>query len=303
MANIKTLDKEAITGYLFLLPNFLGFLVFILLPVIFSLILGFVKWDMLTPPQFVGFSNFINLVKDALFWKCFGNTLFLMMIIPIEIMAALALATAMNQKIKNMTVFRTMYFLPTITNGVAICLLWVWLYNYDFGILNTLIMKLGKFLDFPLRGIPWLTSVKWAKPSLMLMGLWIMMGGYNMILFMAALQGVPRQLYEAAEVDGANNWQKFWNITWPMISPTTFFVGIMAVIGGFQGGFMQAYVMTGGGPERSTTTLEYLIYNHLYSWQHAGYAASIAWFVFIVVFLVTLFNWRFGGRVVQYYHY
>ena len=307
-------NKEAIAGYLFLLPNFLGFLVFILLPVIFSLILGFVKWDMLTPPQFVGFSNFSNLLgfciesgrlvaRDPLFWKCFGNTLFLMMIIPIEIMAALALAAAMTQKIKNITVFRTMYFLPTITNGVAICLLWIWLYNYDFGILNTLIVKLSKFLDLPLKGIPWLTSVKWAKPSLMLMGLWITMGGYNMILFMAALQGVPRQLYEAAEVDGANNWQKFWNITWPMISPTTFFVSIMAVIGGFQGGFMQAYVMTGGGPERSTTTLEYLIYNHLYSWQHAGYAASIAWFVFIVVFFVTLFNWRFGGRRVQYYHY
>ena len=194
-------------------------------------------------------------------------------------------------------------FLPTITNGVAICLLWAWLYNYDFGLLNGLIIKLGGFLHISFKGIPWLTSTTWSKPSLMIMGLWIAMGGYNMILFVAALQGVPKELYEAAEIDGADPWHKFWSVTWPMISPTTFFIAIMAVIGGFQGGFMQAYVMTGGGPERSTTTLEYLIYNHLYSWQHVGYAAAIAWFVFVIVFIITLFNWRFGGRLVQYYHY
>jgi multiple sugar transport system permease protein len=127
-----------------------------------------------------------------------------------------------------------------------------------------------------------------------------MMGGYNMLLYMAALKGVPKDLYEAAEIDGADGWHKFWSITWPMISPTTFFIAIMAVIGGFQGGFMQAYIMTGGGPDRSTTTLEYLIYNHLYSWQHVGYAAGIAWFVFIVVFIITVFNWKFGGRLVHY---
>ena len=312
--HLKSSQKEAIAGYLFLLPNFLGFLVFMLLPVAFSLALSFVKWDILTPPQFVGFVNFFKLLgfqkvagavvaNDPLFWKCLGNTLFLMIIIPIEIMAALGLAVAMNQKIKNIALFRTFYFLPTITNGVAICLLWAWIYNYDFGLLNGLLIQLGNVFNVSVKGIPWLTSVKWAKPSLMLMSLWVMMGGYNMILFMAALQNVPSELYEAASIDGANGWQRFWSITWPMISPTTFFVGVMAVIGGFQGGFMQAYIMTGGGPERSTTTLGYLIYNHLYSWQHAGYAASIAWVMFIMIFLVTLFNWKFGGRLVQQYHY
>ena len=314
MSKIKSINQEAIAGYLFILPNFLGFLVFTLIPVIFSLILSFVKWDILTPPEFIGISNFIRLLgfhkeagaiipNDPLFWKCLGNTIYLMMIIPIEIMAALVLAILMNQRIKGITLFRTFYFLPTITNGVAICLLWAWIYNYDFGLLNSLIIKLGDFLGIPLKGIPWLTSVKWAKPSLMLMGLWTMIGGYNMILFMAALQNVPRELYEAASIDGANAFQKFWSITWPMISPTTFFISVMAVIGGFQGGFMQAYIMTGGGPERSTTTLEYLIYNHLYSWQHAGYAASIAWFVFLLIFIITVFNWKFGGKLVQQYHY
>jgi multiple sugar transport system permease protein len=311
---LRSSTKEAVAGYLFLLPNLLGFLVFTLVPVALSLALSLVNWDMLSAPKFVGLANFFNLLgfhsergglipNDPLFWKCVGNTLFLMIIIPVEMMVALLLALAMNQKIKGIKLFRVLYFLPTITNGVAICLLWAWLYNYDFGLLNGLIVKLGGFLNMSFRGIPWLTSVTWSKPSLMIMGLWIAMGGYNMILFVAALQGVPRELYEAAEIDGADPWHKFWSVTWPMISPTTFFIAIMAVIGGFQGGFMQAYVMTGGGPERSTTTLEYLIYNHLYSWQHVGYAASIAWFVFVIVFMITLFNWRFGGRLVQYYHY
>ncbi len=306
--------EEAIAGYLFIMPNFLGFMIFTLVPVAFSLILSFVSWDMLSSPKFVGLVNFQNLLgfhreagkivfNDPLFWQCFGNTLFLMIIIPIEIMASLLLALAMNQKVKFMNIFRTAFFLPTITNGVAICLLWAWIYNYDFGLLNSMLTKAGAFLSVPIKRVPWLTSVAWAKPSLMMMGLWIMLGGYNMILFMAALQGVPRELYEAAEIDGAGPWHRFWNITWPMISPTTFFVAVMAVIGGFQGGFMQAYIMTGGGPGRSTTTLEYLIYNHLYSWQHVGYAASIAWFVFIVVFVITVINWRFGGKLVQYSHY
>ncbi|MFH1593515.1 MAG: sugar ABC transporter permease [Candidatus Omnitrophota bacterium] len=311
---LKRNHREAIAGYLFILPNFFGFLVFILIPVIFSLVLSFVKWDMLSVPVFVKFSNFINVLgftsqagrlipNDPIFWKCLGNTIFLMIAIPIEVMLALGLAVAMNQKIRGIAIFRTFYFLPTITNGVAICLLWWWIYNFDFGLLNSMIIKLGLFLDVPLKGIPWLTSAKWAKPSLMLMSIWIMMGGFNMILFLAALQNVPRELYEAADIDGASAWQRFWAITWPMISPTTFFISVMAVIGGFQGGFMQARIMTGGGPEQSTTTLEYLIYNHLYTWQNAGYAASIAWLVFIIIFVVTVLNWKFGGRLVQHSHY
>ncbi|MFA4981870.1 MAG: sugar ABC transporter permease [Candidatus Omnitrophota bacterium] len=311
---LKGSEKEAIAGYLFILPNFLGFIVFTLVPVAMSLILSFVSWDMLSNPKFVGLVNFTSLLgfhregaalaaNDPLFWKCLGNTIFLMIIIPIEIMASLALALVMNKKIRGINVFKTIYFLPTITNGVAICLLWAWIYNYDFGLLNSMLVKISNLVQIPFKGVPWLTSEAWSKPSLMFMGLWVMMGGYNMILFLAALKGVPKELYEAAEIDGAGSWAKFWRITWPMISPTTFFIAVMAVIGGFQGGFMQAYIMTGGGPNRSTTTLEYLIYNHLYSWQHVGYAASIAWFVFIVVFIITVLNWRFGGKLVQYSNY
>ena len=132
------------------------------------------------------------------------------------------------------------------------------------------------------------------------MGLWAGLGGYNCILYLAALQGVPRDLYEAAEVDGANPWQRFRYVTWPSISPTTFFIFIMGIIGGFQAGFMQAYLMTGGGPAGATTTINYYIYNNAYQWFKMGYASSIAWILFILVFVVTLMNWRFGGRKVKY---
>ena len=295
-----------------MLPNFVGFLLFTSIPVLASLTLSFVKWDMLTwPPVFVGFDNFMHLLgfhmeagkliaNDPLFWKYLGNTLFLMLIIPIEIFGSLILAMAMNQKIKGIAAYRTIFFIPTITNGAAICLMWYWLYNSEFGLFNHFITKLGTFLHMPLEGVQWLTSTKWAKPSLMLMGLWVMIGGYNMILYLAALQGIPRDLYNAADIDGASPWQKFWSITWPMVSPTTFFVSIMAVIGGFQGGFMYAYMLTRGGPAGATTTLEYYIYNNLTTWQHAGYAASIAWFLFLMIFIVTLLNWKFGGKLVHY---
>jgi multiple sugar transport system permease protein len=132
------------------------------------------------------------------------------------------------------------------------------------------------------------------------MGVWQTVGGYNMILYLAALQGVPRDFYAAAEVDGANGWQKFWAVTWPQISPTTFFIAIMSIIGGFQSGFDPAYIMTGGGPNGSTTTIIYYLYNHAFSWHNMGYAAAIAWFLFVIVFVFTVFQWRYYGRTVHY---
>lgn len=311
LSNLKGSTREAITAYLFLMPNFLGFLVFTSLPVLASLTLSFFNWDILTPPKFVGLQNFIKLLgfhteegrliaNDPLFWKYTLNTLFLMMAIPVNMMGSLFLALVMNQKLKGIIFFRTIYFLPTICSGVAICLLWRWIYNPDFGLLNTFIAKVGEILHIPLKGPDWLSSTAWAKPALMIMGFWGAVGGHNMILYLAALQGIPRELYESAEIDGASGWQKFWAITFPMISPTTFFITIMSIIGGFQAGFMQAYIMTGGGPAGATTTINYYIYNNAYQWFKMGYASSIAWFLFIVILIVTLINWRFGGKVVHY---
>ena len=308
---LKAHTKETIAAYLFLSPNLIGFMIFTFLPVFISLLLSFFKYDILNPPTFIGVKNFVDLLgfrygagkiiaNDPKFWQYLWNTVFLMFSIPICMMASLGLAIALNRKIKGESLFRTLFFLPSICPGVAVAILWLWIFNPDFGMLNNIIYWAGRFLGFIVEGPAWLNSPGWAKPSLMLMNFWIAIGGMNMILYLAALQGIPRDFYEAAEIDGANGWQKFWAITWPQISPTTFFIFIMSIIGGFQGGFMQAYIMTGGGPGGATTTIEYYIFNNLYTWQNVGYASAIAWFLFVVIFFVSLVNWRFGGKLVHY---
>ncbi|MCD4700012.1 MAG: sugar ABC transporter permease [Phycisphaerae bacterium] len=312
----------AMAGYLFILPNVLGFLVFTSLPVLASLVLSMCKWDLLTPPKWVGLDNFRTLLADVDFWKVpwsapyehgyFFNTAVLMMAIPVSIFLSLFLATMLNQKLRGMVLYRTLFFLPSITAGIGTMLLWMWLLNPEFGMLNR---GLGCIYDvlawFPgLAGWDWapwtevrpvwLQSAEWAKPALITMGLWGSMGGMNMILYLAALQGVPPALYEAAKIDGAGAWQRFWKITWPMVSPTTFFIFVMGIIGGFQGGFQQAHIMTDGGPAGSTTTIGFYIYRNAYQWFKMGYAASIAWFLFMIVLALTIFNWRVSQRLVHY---
>jgi len=297
---LKDSTREGIAGYLFLTPNLLGFILFTSIPVIASLVLSFCHWDLLSPPVFAGFENFIELAQDKHFWYYCYNTLFLMIGIPLGMFGSLMVALAMNQKLKGIVFFRTTFFLPSICVPIAIFMLWRILYNSDFGLFNTLIMKFGELIHIPLQGPQWLTDERWAKPALVLMGLWQGIGGPNMILYLAALQGVPNDFYEAAEIDGANGWQKFWSVTWPMISPTTFFILIMSVIGGFQAGFDAAFVMTGGGPSGSTTTIMYYIYNNGFQWFKMGYAAAIAWFLFIIIFVVTFLKWKFLGKSVNY---
>lgn len=293
--------SEAIAAYFFLMPNFLGFLIFTTLPVIASLGLSFMEWDLFSAPHFVGLDNFMALLKDPLFWKYSWNTIYMMLGIPISMAGSLLLAIAINQKLKGIVFFRTIYFLPTICAGVATYMVWRIMFNSDYGIINTIIAKFGTLIGLPLQGPSWLTDEKWAKPALIIMGVWQSVGGHNMILYLAALQGVPRDLYDAAEVDGANSWQKFWTITWPQISPTTFFIAIMSVIGAFQGGFDSAYVMTGGGPNGSTTTIFYYLYNNAFVWHQMGYAAAIAWVLFIIIFAFTMVQWRFYGNKIHYY--
>ncbi len=298
---MKNSTKEALAGYGFLTPNLLGFLIFTSIPVVASMVLSFVDWDLLSAPRFVGFDNFIELFKDPFFWQYSWNTIYLMLAIPLSMAGSLILAIGMNQKLKGIIFFRTVYFLPTLCAGVAIYMLWRLIYNPEFGVLNSFIARVGEILHIPLKGPYWLTDEKWAKPALIIMSVWQSVGGYNMILYLAALQGVPRDLYDAAEVDGANAWQKFWAVTWPQISPATFFIAIMSIIGGFQAGFDPAYIMTGGGPNGSTTTIIYYIYNNAFEWHKMGYAASIAWVLFIIVFIFTVLQWRFFGRRVYYY--
>lgn len=292
--------SEAIAGYGFLLPNLLGFLIFTSIPVLASMALSFYKWDLLSAPKFVGFENYIALFQDPLFWKYCWNTVYMMIAIPLGMAGSLLLAIALNQKLKGIVIFRTVYFLPTLCSGVAIFMLWRLIYNPEFGVFNQLISWFGRMLGLTLTGPNWLTDETWAKPALIIMGVWQTVGGYNMILYLAALQGVPRDLYDAAEVDGANRWQKFWAVTWPQISPTTFFIAIMSVIGGFQAGFDPAYIMTGGGPNGSTTTIIYYLYNNAFQWHNMGYAAAIAWVLFLIVFIFTILQWRGFGKTVHY---
>jgi multiple sugar transport system permease protein len=298
---LKDSTKEAIAGYGFLLPNLAGFMIFTSLPVLASLTLSFMKVDLISKVfQFVWFDNFKQLFLDSLFWKYCWNTVVLMAAIPFSIAGSLILALALNQKLKGTVIFRTVYFLPTICSGVAIYMLWRLIYNSDFGLLNTMIAKVGTVLHLPLTGPNWLTDEAWAKPALVIMSVWQSIGGYNMILYLAALQGVPRDLYEAAEIDGANGWQKFWAVTWPQISPTTFFIATMSIIGGFQAGFDPAYIMTGGGPNGSTTTIIYYIYNNAFVWHDMGYAAAISWFLFLVIFAITVLKWKVFGKLIHY---
>jgi multiple sugar transport system permease protein len=288
-------SSETAAGLAFIAPNFTGFLLFISLPVIASLVLSFFDWDLLTAPKFIGLDNFKNLFADESFGNAFYNTAFLMLSIPLSMAASLFLALMVNKTIRGVIVYRTLYFFPSICSGIGLLILWRWIFNADFGLLNVLLSYVG------IIGPDWLGSVAWAKPALIFMGVWTAMGGPNMILYLAALHGVNPDLYEAASIDGAGPWSKFWSITWPMISPTTFFIFIMSIIGGFQGNFDSVYIITNGGPAGSTVTLSYQIYTHAYRLYNMGYAAAMAWLLFIVVFAVTLLTWKYGGKRVHYY--
>ena len=195
----------------------------------------------------------------------------------------------------NVVAFRTIFYLPAFTSGVALMILWKALYNPQTGPLNAL---LGFLTGLEPSELPqWLASVELAKPSLMIMGLWMAIGGTNMLLYLAALSNVPVELTEAAEIDGANRWQRFIHVTWPQLAPTTFFISIVSIIGGLQGGFEQARVMTGGGPAGATTTLSYYIYTVGFQDLNFGFAAAVSWVLFAMLFCVTAFNWRFGRNL------
>jgi multiple sugar transport system permease protein len=194
----------------------------------------------------------------------------------------------------NVVAFRTMFYLPKFTAGVALMILWKALYNPETGPINVAIEGAAGVFGFDIEGPRWLASVVWAKPALIVMSVWFTIGGTNMLLYLAGLSNVPKDLLDAAEVDGAGVWHRFRHVTWPQLAPTTFFISIMSVIGGLQGGFEQARVMTNGGPAGATTTLSYYIYNKAFQDLDLGYAAAISWILFVVIFAATAFNWRYG---------
>ena len=422
--------RDTLAACLFFAPNLLGFLIFAGFPVILSIGMAFTNWDISLhnrfrnePLQWIGLRNFYDLLVHPEFWKFLGNTLFLMMGLPIGMAGSLFLAVLLTRKLRldsailrwsmsalglviftcfglllsysgygsvalvcsisagvvlmvgfvsGSAVYRTLFFLPSFASGVGIFLLWKQIYNpitgpvnkalapilrslanlvnstpavfwngisyvlwglavialiwfgfkivrnliygdigFGTALLSILVVTIGSliFYGFGLvsRALPymaadglkppeWLMQYNWAKPAIMIMGLWLGVGSNNMLLYIAGISSIPLELYEAAEIDGAGRWQKFWYVTWPQLAPTTFFIFVMSVIGGIQGGFEQARAMTGGGPFGSTTTLSYFVFNEGFQTGRLGYACAVTWVIFIIVFSLTFFNYKFGSK-------
>ena len=284
--------REAIVGYLMLSPWIIGFLVFTLGPMIASLYFSFCDYKVIKPPQFIGLANYQRMFTDDLFYKSLRvTTTYTVASVPLGIVTALLVAVLLNQQIWGVRVFRTIFYLPSVISGVAVSLVFVWLFNHRFGILNFIIGLFG------VRGPDWLGRPAWALWAFVLMSLWGV--GGNMVILLAGLQGVPVSLHEAAQIDGASAWTRFWRITLPMISPAILFITIMSVIGSFQV-FTQAYIMTGGGPANATLFYLLYLYRNAFSWFEMGYASALAWVLFLVVLVCTLITMRGSQRLVHY---
>lgn len=281
--------KNKLTPYLLVSPYIIHFLLFVAFPVTFSIVLTFHKWNIISPMEYTGLTNYIRLFSDATFWKSLGNTLvFLVIHIPLQIIVALLIAEILNQNIKFRGFFRAAFFLPVVVSGVVVTILWQQLYGFDVGLLNRLLVKIG------LSKIGWLTDPDLAMPSIAIMATWKNVGLY-VILFLVGLQTVPSHFYEAADLEGATRWQKFFKITVPMINPTIFMVVILSTIGGFSL-FIEPYVMTGGGPLNSTISAVLYIYKQGFFYYHMGYASTLGIFFAGIILLVVVLQKKFVER-------
>ncbi|NLE76425.1 MAG: sugar ABC transporter permease, partial [Chloroflexi bacterium] len=277
--------RRQVAGWLFISPWVIGFLIFTAGAMLFSLGLTLFDTDLLTETRYYGLRNFSKLARDRLFLKSLTVTAtYVISAVPLQVATALAIALMLNtKKIVAIGVWRTLYYMPSIVSGIAVSLLWMWILNPDFGLLNYLLGLVG------ITGPRWVYSEQWAIPSFVMMGVWG--AGSNMLLYLAGLQGIPTPLYEAAAIDGAGSWRRFWNITMPMLSPTVFFNLVMTLIGAFQV-FTQAYVITAGGPNNATLTIVLFLYRKGFEQLHFGYASAVAWVLFVIIMAFTLLVFR-----------
>lgn len=267
--------------YLIVSPYLIHLLLFVVFPVVFSIVLTFHKWNIISPMEYVGLDNFKRLIQDRLFWKAILNTLqFLLVHIPLQIVAALALAYFLNQKIFMRGFFRAAFFMPVVISGVVVTILWQQLYGLETGLLNRLLIGLG------LNRVEWLSNPAIAMISIAIMATWKNVGLY-VILFLVGLQAVPRSYYEAAEVEGATAWQQFRYITLPAINPTIFMVVILSTIGGFSL-FIEPYIMTDGGPLNSTLSAMLYIYKQAFGYYHMGYSVTLGLFFALIIVAVVV---------------
>jgi multiple sugar transport system permease protein len=264
------------------------------------LALSFFRWDLLTPPVFVGTQQYRELLtSDPQFPRVLFNTFYFTFgTVPLRVALSLLLALALNQALRGITAYRVIYFMPVVSSLVAAALVWQWIFNGNFGILNSALWQLGSLTGLPIHPPDWLNSTKWAMIAVMILNLWKNVG-FTMTIYLAGLQAIPQELYEAAEVDGAGAWAKFRHVTLPMISPTTFFVLVMSLIWAFQV-FEEPYIMTNGGPAFATTTLVHYIYLNAFRWGRMGKAAALAWILFAIIFFFTWLQVRNQRRWVHY---
>lgn len=286
--------NNTLVAYSFLLPNFIGFCIFTFIPIVFSLILSFVEWDSANPMVFVGLNNFKKMLTDETFKiSLFNTAYYAVFTVPLTMVSSLGLAIALNQKLKATNFFRTLFFFPHVASLVAVAVVWNMLFQPTLGPINQILAKLG------MENLPgWTSSIEWAMPAVIIVSVWKSMG-YYMILYLSGLQGIPRELYEAAEVDGASKLQKFKNITLPMLTPTTFFISIMLTISCFKV-FDLISIMTNGGPGRATNVLVYHIYNTAFINYEFGYASAISMVLFIIVLTITIIQFRAEKKWVNY---
>jgi multiple sugar transport system permease protein len=295
----KQTRRELKWGLIFITPWILGFLIFNLYPTLASFYYSFTDKALIRPPEFVGFDNYSKLLlRDKLFVKSIGNTLYMVVFaVPLGIIVAFLTALLLNMKVRGQSVFRTVYYLPTVVPAVAGTLLWLWILNPQYGIMNQALQTIG------LRSPAWFGSPAWSKPALILMGLWAV--GASTVLYLAALQGVPQELYEAATLDGAGWIQRTLKITIPLVSPVTLFIAITSIIGTFQL-FTQAYIIGGTGGGASGAPRESLLFYAIYLYRQGfvylkmGYASAMAWILFIIIMVVTLLLLKSSARYVYY---
>jgi multiple sugar transport system permease protein len=288
----KPARRRTIVGYIFIAPFMLGFVIWFLIPALTSLWMAFQDWNMIQPPKFVGLDNFRSIGSDKLFWQALKvTTIYTAVSVPLSMVLAFLLALLMNTRVRGIAVFRTIYYLPSIVPVVVNAVLWAWILNSEFGLLNAFLHVFG------IRKILWLQDPDWALPGLILMSLWGL--GGSMVVFLAGLQGIPNEFYEAAEIDGAGAWAKLWHVTIPLMSPVIFFNLIMGIIGTFQV-FTAAYLITNGGPQNATLFYVLYLWQNAFQYLRMGYGAALAWVLAFIIIGLTAFVFRGLGRWVYY---
>ncbi len=283
------------TAYLFLAPGLLHFLIFTVFAVSFAFFISFHRWNIIKPDKpFVGFDNYVRLFQDPRFLRAVTNTLTFMIGVPLNLMSGLAVALLLNTKVRGQGLYRTLFYIPVVTPLVVSSIIWKWVYQGDYGLLNYYLLK----FHIIATKIVWLADPNLALPALIIMGIWGGTGG-TMVIYLAGLQSIPQEMYDAAMVDGASAWQRLLYITIPLLKPTTFFLTVTGVIGTFQI-FTEVYIMTNGGPLNRTTTIGFYLYDKAFRQLDMGYATAMAFALFAMIFVFTVLQWKYTRGDVEY---